>query len=41
MHQGLEDAIDAGLRDMGLLVGVFDRDRSVHILQQFDDIERF
>jgi hypothetical protein len=40
VHQGLEDAVDAGLGDAGLLVNILERDRSVIFFQQLDHIER-
>jgi hypothetical protein len=40
MHQRLEDAIDAGLGDLGLLIDVFQGDRSMVLLQLLDYIQR-
>jgi hypothetical protein len=35
-----EDAVDAGLGDVGLLIDVFKRERGVLLLKQLDDVER-
>src|SRR5271166_521746 len=40
MHEGLEDAVDAGLGDLGLLVDVFEGDGLVALLQQLKYVER-
>jgi hypothetical protein len=39
MHQRLEDAIDAGLGDLGLLIDVFQGDRSMVLLQLLDHVK--
>jgi hypothetical protein len=39
MHQRLEDAIDAGLGDLGLLIDVFQGDGSMVLLQLLDHVK--
>jgi hypothetical protein len=39
VDQRLENAIDAGLGDMGFLEDVFQCERGVGLLQEFEDIE--
>src|SRR6185503_18936805 len=40
VHKGLKDAIDAGFRDMGLLVHVLERQGRMMLLQKLDHVER-
>ena len=40
MHEGLEHAIDGGLRDAGLAMNGLERHRLIFALQQLEDVER-
>ena len=40
MNQGFQDPIDAGLGDVGLLIDVLERDGTVRLFQEFQNIER-